>query len=292
MKISIIKKQATPSSSNLSFQYDSTVDQYLVGATQFFYTFGNKDHHVKKIKLNMAPSNSGNDVNATISMTLNDDSGNDISSTSYVDVTSLAALGQNSNSTVQLTSNLSFPSGSSSNQIGLRNNTYVNEALMEGFEMAFDGDHHVKRIHADVSVSVQQGASATLSGTADMYDDSGHSATTKSLQGGYLGTYINGSDSGIVSVEQNYKTGTGLQHVDLTTHLGGKNLTGAAVFIKTYDLAFNNDHHMKSLRVGADGVVFDNKTISFTPYAAMTDNSGHSASGSVTLVIVGACDPS
>jgi hypothetical protein len=291
MKISIIKKQATPSSSNLSFQYDSSVDQFLIGATQLYYTFGSHDHHVKKIKLNMAPSNSGNDVNATISMTLKDDSGNDISSTSYVDVTSLAALGQNSNSSVQLTSNLSFPSGSSSNQIGLRNNTYVNEALMEGFDMAFDGDHHVKRIHADVSVSVQQGSSATLSGTADMYDDSGNSATTKTLQGGYLGTYINGSDSGLVVVEQSYNTGEGLQHVDFTTHLGDKNLTGAAVFIKTYDLSFSGDHHMKSIRVGADGIVFDDKTVSFTPRADMTDNSGHNASGSVTLVIVGACDP-
>ncbi|MBL4660989.1 MAG: hypothetical protein JKY19_11590 [Alcanivoracaceae bacterium] len=291
MKIVSILKTATPQSPNLTFQYTDTVDQYLVGATQLYYTFGNNDHHVKKIKLNMAPSNSGNNVNASISMTLNDDSGHDISSSSYVDVTCLAALGQNTNSNVQLTSDLSYPSGSSSSPIGLQNNTFVNEPIMEGFELAYDNDHHVKRIHANVSVSVQQGSSATLSGTADMYDDSGNSATTKSLEAGYLGTYINGNASGLVAIEQSYQTNAGLQHVDLSTYLGSKNLTGAAVFLKTFDLSFGGDHHMKSITVGASDVAFDGQKVSFTPQAKMKDDSSHNASGSVTLIIIGACDP-
>ncbi|HHL31960.1 MAG TPA: hypothetical protein ENJ41_05180 [Oceanospirillales bacterium] len=291
MKITSQLATASPNAPNLTFAFDDTVDQYVLGASEIYYTFGSNDHHIKKIKLNMAPSNSGSTVSATISMTLSDDSGNDISSSSYVNVACLAALGQNTYSNVQMTSNLAFGSGESSSPITLDNTTYINEAIMEGFELAYNEDHHLKRIYANVSVSVQQGKSATVTGSDDMYDDSGNSATTKNLQAAYLGTYINGSDSGLVAIEQSYDTGAGLQNVDLSTYLGGKTLTGAAVILKSYDLSFSGDHHMKYLKVGADTVAFDGSTVSFTPMAEMKDDSSHSASGSVTLIIIGTCDP-
>lgn len=292
MKIIAKKKKATPISPNISFGFDENVDQFLVGASKIFYTFDSTDHHVRKMKLNMGASNSSFNVNASITMTLNDDNGHDISANSYVDVTCLAALGQNTTSNVQLTGDLSYQSGASSAPINLQNPTFTNEAILEGFNLAYDKDHHVKRIHATVAVSPQQGRSVTLTGTDDMYDNNGHSASTKSLEAAYLGTYIKGSDCGLVAIEQSYSTDTKLTHVDLSTYLGRRKLTGAAVFVRSFDLSFGGDHHMQSMTVGASDIAHNDTTISFTPQVIMRDNGSNRATGNVTLVIIGTCDAS
>lgn len=292
MKIISKTEKATRNDPNVNFKFDDSVDQFLVGATSLYYAFGSKDHHVQKIKLSMNASNAGQEVSVATTMTLKDDGNNSISSDSFVEVGCLAATGQNSNSTVQLTSGLKFPSEGTSNPIGLQNNTYVNEALLTGFELAYEGnsDHHIKRIYANVSASIQQGQSVTLSGTDDMYDSSGNSAVIKNLEAGYFGTYIDGNASGLVVKEKSYSSSDGGQTVDLADLLGDKKLTGATVFIRSFDTSFDKDHHLKSIYLGAENISYKDQKVSFTPKVKMKDNSSHNASGTIKLIIVGLCD--
>jgi len=292
MKLDSISSQASPNNPDLTFRFDDSVDQFLVGATNIYYTFGDKDHQVRQIKLNMDSSNSGQEVSTSVTMSLNDEGSHNISSSSFVDVSCLAATGSNSNSTAKLVSGLAFPSGSSSNPIGLANDTYSNEAILEGFELAYEGeDHHIKQMYGKLSSTVQQGESVIVSGSADMSDDSGNNANIKSLQSGYLGTYIDGNASGLVVVEKSYDTSDGPQTVDLGALLGTKSLTNAAVFIRSFDVSFSKDHHMKSLYLGASDVSITAQEVLFSPQISMKDDSDNKASGNIKLVIVGLCDP-
>ncbi len=283
--------RATPGSPDVTFTFSNTVDQFLTGITQLYFTYGSSDHHVRTVTAGMSPSNSGVNVNVPVTMVLNDDSGHNISGSSYLDVGCIAATGQNTNSSVQLTSALPFQSGGTSSAISLQNNTFLNEPIMAGFDLSYGSDdHHVRRIFAKTAVSLQQGSTAAITGSDNMYDDSGNSATTKTLEGSYLGTYINGADSGIVAVEQSFATGAPATSIDLSGQTGGKPLTGAAVYLKSFDLSYEDDHHVEFIRAGASNVAFDGTTITFTPWAQMEDDGGRKASGSITLIIVGTVD--
>lgn len=289
MKIETIKTKAYPDSSEITFNFSDTVDQYMIGASQISYEFTSKDHHVKKIKLGIAPSVSGKNVIANISMILNDNSTHEIASSSYVNVLCLAATGQNSDKYVQLKNNISFSSGSKKS-IQLKQKIYDNMPIMQGFSMEYDkNDHHIKQLKAELSIS-HNNSTTDMTGICGMEDKSGHSSISNELQTSYLGTSLKGNSSGLVLIEKTYETDEKTTTIDLSGYLGEKKLTAAAVLIKSFELAFSTDHHMKRLRVGASKVSFEGQSIRFTPRASMTDGSKHNALGVVTLIIIGVCN--
>jgi|GEM_PF-2673695 len=294
MKLQCQRKHSTPASPNLTFEFDESVDQYLIGVSNFQYTYGKWDHHVKEIKLSVNSTNSGNRIDAAVVMDLTNGGNNSLGSESFANISCLAATGDNSDKALQLNNDLSFSSDGSSSPTTLNNNTYINEAVMEGFDLAYSDGHKLRKIYANVATDVQQGQSATLTGTAGMVDDSGHNATTKQLEGSYLGTYIDGNASGLVVIEQTYNAQADCNQttVELGGLLGDKKLTSATVFLRSFDVEFKSDHSLKTIYLGARDISFADQSVTFTPQVSLQDGNGHNTEiGSIKVVVVGTCDP-
>lgn len=155
----------------------SAIDQYFVGLQKFKLSFGGtEEHHIKRMSIALATSHSGRDLQVTPIVRLSDAYNHVLSPTaSEIIVVAMAWLGANDErlllaNGLRCPSTVPLPCG----------NPLTLQAGLAGFDMIFsDGDHHVQTVDCWIGCQAS-GASATVSGQAEMHDTSGHYAGVES----------------------------------------------------------------------------------------------------------------
>ncbi|HEX5749728.1 MAG TPA: hypothetical protein VFZ09_26085 [Archangium sp.] len=277
---------ATPS----EFNFNSEISQYVAGIASFQFSYGNDDHHIEQLSLNLT-SNRPSSQKVTVSVTaiMSDSSGNQINlQNSYVTVTVIAWTGASTNA-VLLNPAVSVANGGRSDGINLPDSSEpILQAALAGFNFAYsDDDHHVQFLQASVG-SQQNGSVGFITATANMKDDSGHFASTQSASGLLIASST--SQPGFVVVPYSD------QSPQVRTIPMGTPVKDAVTFITGFQVQFaaQDDHHVYRLGAGPDKVwvdTGDNTQVQTTGVQAwMADKSGNiqnNNKSSCSIIVVG-----
>jgi hypothetical protein len=272
-----------------SFTFDRPVLANVVGISFFSLTYGNTDHHVKKISLSIQTSWSGNSVQASVTAQLIDASGNLIDKgDSKVGLICIA-------NTDSADNNLSFATvdgiltGTQSTPISLPGSSLkFAQPGIAGFALSFgDGDHHLRQMLVSLGFA-QHGTTGQISADAAMVDSSGHEASTESADAVLIaGNY---AETGMeIAILTNQQT-TSSQQVSFS-----KPLSSAVVMMNSFTITFGgDDHHVKTVGAGCSGWSLDSSDTSKVTLdnarAFVSDNSGNTQDNHasfVNLVVVG-----
>jgi hypothetical protein len=299
----VVQYQTIPANGSASFNISDTVSGYILGISNFSFTYGNHDHHVQELKLSLdspgisSPGQSAStptEILVTANATLSDASGHHIdAANSSVTVVMLAWTGSDN---PQFTlGSATIVNGQSSNMT-VPVNTPVSglQPMVSGFDLAYPSgvDHDVQLVDIGISVSNQNTGSASLGATASMNDASGHHAngaggTTATINGSLLATSL--SSPGFVK-----QLLLPLQTTNSHVVEFGVQLDSAVVLITGFQLQYpgsHTDHWVKTIGAGPTGWRINGSQVSLdNAQAFMSDNSHHSqdnTASNVTLVVIG-----
>lgn len=299
-----VQYQTVPANGSAIFNFPGSVSSYIVGISNFSFTFGNTDHHVQQMSLSLGlpgqPASTADQTQIPVSVnaTLSDASGHTIDSEqSSVTVAILAWTGA-ANPQVMLES-ATVNNGQSSN-VPVPTGTSVSglQPLVSGFELAYPSgvDHDVQFVGIGISASPQNPGFASLNGTASMNDASGNYAngsgdTTATVTGSLLATSL--SSPGLLTQILLSQQTNNPVNVNF-----GTQLADAIALITSFRLQYpgNTDHWVKTVGAGATGLFVapsgpPSEYVQFNNVQAlMSDNSGHSqdnTASNVSLVVIG-----
>lgn len=180
--------KATRPGGSLTFDFVGNIAKVAVGIRAFNLSFGAGDeHHVETVGIQLISSYTNNALVVLVNATLDDDGGNNLMPDgSSVEVVAIAWTGID-NPDVTLANALDVANGQASSGIAVPCTTpLVRAALLSGFELSFGNtDHEVKVIEAGAGTA-QSGSTVQVTASARMFDDSGNSATTATIDGGLL----------------------------------------------------------------------------------------------------------
>lgn len=281
-----VRSQSTQPNRTISFEFPGKqVLSYVVGIAYWKFTYGSKDHHVRTCALNLAANkDEPGRISVKVTATLSDDSGNNISNgDSSVTVCLIAVLDSPDSQLALGAANAISNNGASSGIPVPSANLAISSALLSGWELGFNGDHHVRHFLTAAGLSVN-GTSAQITAQAKMSDDSGNKASTATINGGMLAATP--AESGLLTVSK-----TNLQDSGQVIAEFPRELSEAVVLLQSVDMQFGGDHHVKAMGGGSSGWSIDGKNVKLdNARAFMNDGSGHNeASGSseVNLLVVG-----
>lgn len=270
----------------LEFFFDDDVQSYVVGVTNFSFTYGSStDHHVETTSLHLTTNKlSSRTIEVRIDAKLQDDSGDYISTKSKVEVVCLALTGTaDSNVVFSNQQNISVQSGPI--QIGT-NNPPICVAALAGWDLCYeDGDdHHVKTWDATTGTTTS-GEVVFITGSAEMKDDSSHVAAA--TVDGALIVSCEASPGFLVN------STNALQEADSQNISFDEEIESALVMIQNWTISYgSDDHHIKTYSAGCFGdITVDGSQVTLNKCGAyMSDNSDNSQDNddsSVILLVIG-----
>jgi len=301
-----VQYQTVQANGSAIFNIPGSVSSYIVGISNFSFTFGNTDHHVQQLSLSLGlpgqPMSTADQTQIPVQVqaTLSDASGHMIDSAqSSVTVAILAWTGAASaqvmleSATVNNNQNTSIPVPTGTPVSGL-------QSIVSGFDLAYPSgvDHDVQAVGIGISALSQTQGFASLGGNASMNDASGNycngsGGTTATVTGSLLATSL--SSPGLVMQALLQQ-----QTNDVSVNLG-TTLADAVVLITGFQLQYPGsvDHWIKTIGAGPTSYkLWGGPPVSpynanveiFNAQALMSDNSGHSqdnTASNVSLVVIG-----
>jgi hypothetical protein len=272
-----------------NFVFDRAVISNVVGVSFFSLTYGDKDHHVKKVTLSVQTSWSNNTVQANVTAQLIDGSGNLIDKAdSKVGLVCIANTDSSDNNLALATVD-GIMTGTQSMPISLPGSSLkFAQPGIAGFALSYgDGDHHLRQMLVSLGFA-QHGTSGQISADAAMVDSSGHEASVESADAVLVaGNY---AETGMeIAILTNQQT-TSSQQVGF-----GKPMSSAVVLMNNFTITFSgDDHHVRTLGAGCTGWKLDSSDASKVTLdnarAFVSDNSGNTQDNSasfVNLIVVG-----
>ncbi len=266
---------------------DSMGTNYCLGLTTVKLEYGSKDHHVAVLEVQLKTQVNNNTITVTPDLMMRDNSGSIAdSSISYVVVTAIAAIGNNSQDFFSQGIILGINDGESSTITGLSSsNIYTSLGLLDGFDLIYNGDHHVKRVNVGSGI-IPNGNSFSVTSIAEMNDNSGNSASVAhTIDAGYFISYT--EEPGVEIKTNVISNGS---NDNITVNFDNP-IEKAYVIMDGFNLEFSgHDYHVKNILAGT---IFDtdttsddfyitsndnNTSITFPASALIEDNSGHSSS--------------
>ncbi|QWP75387.1 hypothetical protein J5226_17405 [Lysobacter sp. K5869] len=173
---------------NFSHDFDGDIAKVAVGIRGFNLSYGaGVDHDVQTLSVLLTSSYSGKQLSVEVHAALNDSSGHTLDvHGSSVDVVAIAWTGVDDPS-LTLANEYDIESGGSSPPIAVACTApLVRTAVLSGFDLSYGAaDHYLRTLEAGVGTS-QSGSQVKLSGSAQMYDGTGHRASVASVDGGLL----------------------------------------------------------------------------------------------------------
>lgn len=271
------------------FVFDRPVLSNVIGISFFSMTYGNNDHHIKKISLSIQPSWSNNEVQASVTAQLVDDSGNLIDKADSVVGLVCIANTDAADNNLALATVDGILTGTQSPDITLPGNSLkFAQPGVAGFALAFaDGDHHLRQLLVSLGFA-NHGNTGRISADAAMVDSSGHSASTESADAILVaGNY---AETGVEMVMLTNQQTSSPQTVGFS-----KPLSQAVVLVNGFTVTFKGkDHHVKTIGAGCSGWTLNgtdtSKVMLNDARAFVSDNSGNTQDDQasfVNLVIVG-----
>jgi len=291
MNSRLINKKVTPETGNIKFLDKASVEQYIVGATQLYYTFESKNKQVNKktpvqiadnYKVNISINNILNFIDDNIGMNIN----------SYVGTRRFTSAGLNRNNTLHLKGNYDYSNGCRGRVVLLQNDMDENLNHLQNFKLVSANNHYIKRVSCQLPVLIEQNGLKKYNEACEIFKDFNSHSNSLKLQSGYRATFYCGRETGFVSVEQTYceRVDGGLQTIDFSNFLGNKALTGAVVFVKSFDVLLTAGQQLKWIRVGTDAVKFCDQKITFMPQVQTHESNEHIESIKIKLVVIGSYD--
>jgi hypothetical protein len=273
-----VKSATVNLNQSASFVFGRAVISNVVGVSFFSLTYGDKDHHIKKVTLSVQTSWSNNTVQANVTAQLIDASGNLIDKAdSKVGLVCIANTDSSDNNLALATVD-GIVTGTQSMPI----------SLPGSFALSFgDGDHHLRQMLVSLGFA-QHGTSGQISADAVMVDSSGHEASVESADAVLVaGNY---AETGMeIAILTNQQT-TSSQQVSFS-----KPMSSAVVLMNNFTITFSgDDHHVRTLGAGCTGWSLDSTDTSKVTLdnarAFVSDNSGNTQDNNasfVNLIVVG-----
>lgn len=182
MPIQVIARPMKANTTDI-LEFGDVIVQRLVGIQKFKLSFNNaakERHHVKRMSVGLVTNHSGNKLQVTPIVHLNDTSGSDVcNEDSDIIVVAMACVGTN-DPNLCLAGGLRWPLAAA---LPFANPSAM-QAGLGGFDMSFsDTAHHVQTADCwiDYQSSGAQGSGSFVSvtGQGEMHDASGHFATVE-----------------------------------------------------------------------------------------------------------------
>lgn len=276
LEIRTIEVDLTKESSSLTYLQD--VKAYVSALSGFHLEYHDKDHHVKecKISVNMSNSNSKT-IDVDYSAVLKDNSNHSLDKKkSWLRISVIAWIGSDSEDTLTLVNRNNIESEGRGVNVQLPSGTtHILKPFLSGFDVAYNGDHHVHKFWANAYVA-KSGTTAQLTTKVGMEDSSRNSTKNASGNVGLIATYIadpgfeikQGINDRIISFSKNVKKATiVITHINVE-YLGGDHHVGQ-FFVK----------ELHPMRV-------EGNTVQCNVVAGMVDNTHHHATGTATYYIL------
>lgn len=289
--IVILNKSNTPNQT-INFDFQDNVLDYVVGITYWKFSFGNADHKVEKISLSVATNQpQSRRVSATLTGELRDSDDKTIeASSSIVNLSCIAIVGSPNNNFALANAN-GIANGSQSGGISLPSSSLkLQSSFLSGFLLDFGGgnDHEIKKIEMAAGLH-RDGNVGHITSKAEMNDDSGHTSSSNSIDGGLIAIDSNGT--GLLT-----KTLTNKQESSAITRSFNTPLSGATALIQSCTVTFGSgdDEKVKSVGAGSSEIeVTDNGTVILKngAKAFIEDESGNTQddkNSHVTMILVAA----
>ena len=278
-----VKQQTINLNQSANFVFDRAVISNVVGVSFFSLTYGDKDHHIKKVNLSVQTSWSNNTVQASVTAQLIDASGNLIDKAdSKVGLVCVANTDSSDNNLALATVD-GIMTGTQSVPISLPGSSLkFAQPAIAGFALAFaDGDHHLRQMLVSLGFA-QHGTNGQISADAAMVDSSGHEASVESADAVLIaGNY---AETGMeVAILTNQQTSSS-QQVSFS-----KPLSSAVVLMNNFTITFKgDDHHVRTLGAGCTGWSLDgtdtSKVTLDNARAFVSDNSGNTQDNNASFV--------
>lgn len=264
-------------------------EQYIVGATQLYYTFESKNKQVNKKTL--VQSNDNSQMNVSIKNIfdfVDDRIGVNINS--YVGTRRFAATGEGENNTLHLKGDYDYSDRCRNWVVHLQNDMDKNLNHLQNFKLVSANNHYIKRVSSQLPVLIEQNGLKKYNETCEIFRGYNKSSNSLRLQNGYRAIFYSGRETGFVSVEQTYSgsVDSALQEIDFSNFLGDRALTGAVVFVKSFDVKLKTEQQLKWIRVGTDAVKFSEQKINFMPLVQTHNDNVESIK--IKLVVFGTYD--
>jgi hypothetical protein len=260
-----------------TFNFSGNVMQRVAGFNAFSLTFGSTDHHVKTTQIQLLVSQSGSEVTVQAVAVMKDGSGHNLTGSSTVSVVVMAYVGVNDDNLVIANVGGSIPNGGVSAPLAIPSPNPISlKALISGFDLSYSGsDHHVEKIAAGVGAS-QSGATASITGVAEMMDASGNNADTANVCGGLIANNDYSMGMQIRSTD-NLQGGTQLLNFNAGTSHYYPFMTG-------FNVSFGDhtDHHVKTFSSNITISSTSGTNVTVTGGAYLSDGSGNNQNNSIS----------
>lgn len=262
-----------------TFTFSDQIAQRLVGIQAFTLSFGNVDHHVQTMSIALNVNQAGKQLQVTPVATLVDDNGHNMSqSSSAVTVVAMAWVGVNDDN-LKLGNASNIANNGSSNPIQIPTpNPSVLQAALAGFNLSYgSSDHHLETAYCAVGTNVS-GTSAEITGQALMYDDTGHTAATATVNGGLIA-------NGDTTLPLQVLLTNNLQGTTQTFTFANE-ISKCYTFLSSFKVQFkkNSDHHVKSIGASLTVQSYDYQKATVLGAASLTDDSGNSQDDGISHV--------
>jgi hypothetical protein len=273
-----------------TFTFQNQVQQYVLGISLFNLTYGQDDHYIQELKIQILPGQEavvGNVVTAQIEAQMKDASGNTIDVTdSGVWLVCIANTGTVDPKTLLTNANLSgiANNGTASVILPCSSGFTVLQSFLSGFTLQ---SSNIEVLHADAGCGITyQGNSGSVLASASLYDSRGSQANTALI------------DAGVV-VSADAEPGFFMQEVTLdegwpppVTFNSLKSISTAVAVIKSWQVQYpgNKDHWVNTISAGYGYLKPELNTVYLGGAGAfIRDNSRNKEDGSlsnVTLVVI------
>lgn len=276
-----IKAATVQPNTQTTFTFSDTIAQRMVGISGFSLTYGSDDHHVETMSIALSVNQSGKQLQITPVASLFDKNGHNMDqSKSTVTIVAMAWVGVNDdNLHLGNASNISNNGESSPIAIPCTNPAIL-QAALAGFGLSYGStDHHVETVLAAVGTA-HSGSSAFISGQAQMYDQSGNTASTATVNGGLLAN----CDTSLTNLQIQLTSTLQDSTQDLTFDSGA---SAYFPFLTNFKTQFNKnkDHHLKTITVDLSIQKTAGTVVTVKGGAYLSDDSGNSQDNGVSHVV-------
>lgn len=267
----------------VSFEFDGTVLAYLLGIARWSFSYGSKDHHVKKVQLSLAGSLPAPDtVQVAVTAVLEDATGHDIDESDSSITVCCVALLDSSEPNLILAAATGIPDGASAGPFTLPGTDLaVAASFLTGFDLEYAqhtpnppvppaNDHDVRRFSVAAGFTENTDDQGFITAQAAMCDASGHDADHRQIDGALIAAAS--SDSGLLDLSNLRAQSQGPIEFDF-----GTPISDAVVLLQSLVADYGkDDHHVQTLGGGTSGWTIDGTKVCLSDaYAFMQDDSGH-----------------
>lgn len=280
-----LRQTSAETNSTITFDFgNDSVLSFVAGISYWKFAYGSDDHHVQTLALSLATNQPDpHKVTARVTATLSDDSGNNIKNSESSVHVNCIALVNSADKELALSGATAIPNNQSSNPVALPGSSLaIASSFLAGFDLSYgSSDHHVRKLHTAAGFTAN-GSQGAITSQAAMGDDSGHNASTATINGGLAAATP--TETGLFAQSVVNQQTTDTVDVDF-----GRSISDAVVMLQSLTLDFGKDHHVKSLGGGVDSwKVSGSKVLLYGPHAFIEDDSGHNqvdSDSGVSLVV-------